>query len=163
MSVKIFLEDASTKPMEEGISDTAKAIALSAALAVGAHAANGKAVKNHVNSPNAKVTSEMVSAITQSKEYNERVRRGENITAPLDDNAIQEKSIVGKIAFGINYGGKEQDSGEAVKNALLAYRDGLFRMFIGDAEPASPDAEISLSDGDVLTFVRLVMLTGRMW
>ena len=112
-----------------------------------------------------KTASELVEAAVRVcvSEYNERVRRGEINDAPLSRMQIKDMADAGRIAFGINYGGKEQDSGEAVKNALLAYRDGLFRMFIGDAEPASPDAEISLSDGDVLTFVRLVMLTGRMW
>ena len=94
------------------------------------------------------------------EEYNERVRRGENITAPLDDNAIQEKSIVGKIAFGINYGGRTADPDKAVKTALQAYEDGLFRIFINDKDVGDISDKIELNENDSVTFIRLVMLAG---
>lgn len=37
---------------------------------------------------------------------------------------------VGKIAFGINYGGQEQELDKAIQNALQAFEDGVYRVFL---------------------------------
>ena len=55
-----------------------------------------------------------------------------------------------------------QDADEAVKNALLCFGDGLFRMFVNDAELA-PEDPLCIKDGDEVTFIRLTMLSGRLW
>ena len=70
---------------------------------------------------------------------------------------------VGKIAFGINYGGKEQELEPAVNNAIQAFEDGLYRIFQGENELEGLDTVIDINDNDALTFIRLTMLTGRMW
>ena len=95
-------------------------------------------------------------------EYNERVRRGE-FCKPLSEEEIEDMASVGKIAFGINYGGKEADEGKAIENALLGYEDGLFRIFIGDEAAGDLDDEIHIEENSEVTFIRLVMLSGRMW
>jgi len=70
---------------------------------------------------------------------------------------------VGKIAFGINYGGKEQELEPAVNNAIQAFEDGLYRIFQGENELEGLETPIDINDNDELTFIRLTMLTGRMW
>ncbi len=95
-------------------------------------------------------------------EYNARVRQGDRVQV-LDDEAVEEMSEIGKIAFGINYGQKEANEAEAVQNALLAYEDGLVRIFLGTEELEGLDCAIQLREGDVLTFVKLTMLAGRMF
>lgn len=95
-------------------------------------------------------------------EYNERVEKGEN-AAPLSSHEISEMSEIGKIAFGINYGGKCADEKTALENALQSYEDGLYRIFIGENEAGSLSDSISLSENDSVTFIRLTMLTGRLW
>lgn len=102
------------------------------------------------------------SVHTCVSEYNERVKKGEDVT-PLSDDEISEMSEIGKIAFGINYGGKAANEAAALENALQSYEDGLYRIFIGENEVGSLSDSISLSENDSVTFIRLTMLTGRLW
>lgn len=95
-------------------------------------------------------------------EYNERVKKGED-AAPLSAEEISEMSEIGKIAFGINYGGKTADEKASLENALQSYEDGLYRIFIGENELGSLSDRITLSENDSVTFIRLTMLTGRLW
>lgn len=95
--------------------------------------------------------------------YNERVRRGENNGDPLSKNQIEDMADMGKIAFGINYGGREQELDKAVSNALQAFEDGIYRVFLNDNELNNLDGKIELKENDSLTFIRLTMLAGRMW
>ena len=52
-------------------------------------------------------------------EYNKRVENGENITSPLSAGDIDAFGEIGKIAFGINYGGKKADMKKAVEDAVM--------------------------------------------
>lgn len=102
------------------------------------------------------------SVHTCVEDYNARVRKGES-ASPLSEEEILGMSQIGKIAFGINYGGKEANEEEAVKNAILAYEDGLYRIFLGENEAGTLEDKIDLSENDEVTFIRLTMLSGRMW
>lgn len=93
--------------------------------------------------------------------YNERVRRGDSLTAPVTEEQIADMASVGKIAFGINYGGREQDPDKAIDNALQSFEDGLYRVFLNENELERLDDDLDLCEGDSLTFIRLTMLTGR--
>lgn len=95
--------------------------------------------------------------------YNERVRAGTENTKPLNEQQITDMAEVGKIAFGINYGEKEQDLDKAKDNALQSFEDGLYRIFSGENELEGLDTPVSLNEGDTLTFIKLTMLAGRMW
>lgn len=95
--------------------------------------------------------------------YNERVRRGEDFEKPLSEKQITDMADIGKIAFGINYGGREQAADKAVDNALQAFEDGLYRVFLNDDELEKLDDTIHVNENDTLTFIRLTMLAGRMW
>ena len=95
--------------------------------------------------------------------YNERVRRGESNVKPRSESQISDMADIGKIAFGINYGGREQEMDKAVSNALQAYKDGIYRVFLNDNELDNLDGTIELKENDSLTFIKLTMLAGRMW
>lgn len=95
--------------------------------------------------------------------YNARVRSGEAGAKPLSSEQINDMADIGKIAFGINYGGKEQDLKKAVGNALQAFEDGLYRIFLNDEELENLGDAINVTEGDSLTFIRLTMLAGRMF
>lgn len=94
--------------------------------------------------------------------YNKRFDNSEN-TKELSKEQIEDLSELGKIAFGINYGGKRADVKAALDTAIQAYEDGIFRIFSGEQELGSLDDSIVINEGDSLTFVRLTMLSGRMW
>ena len=95
-------------------------------------------------------------------EYNERVKKGE-CAAPVSADEINEMSEIGKVAFGINYGDKTADETAALENAMQSYDDGLYRIFIGENELGMLSDSISLTENDSVTFIRLTMLTGRLW
>lgn len=95
--------------------------------------------------------------------YNERVRAGQGNEKPLNRQQITDMAEVGKIAFGINYGEKEEDLKKAEENALQSFEDGLYRIFVGECELEGLDTPICLNEGDSLTFIKLTMLAGRMW
>lgn len=95
--------------------------------------------------------------------YNERVRMGENNTNPRLSEQISDMAYIGKIAFGINYGGREQERDKAVENALQSFEDGVYRVFLNDIELEKLDDEINVQENDLLTFIKLTMLAGRMW
>lgn len=94
--------------------------------------------------------------------YNERVRKQEHVT-PLTGEQIADMSEIGKIAFGINYGGKEADEAEAVTVALQAFEDGLVRIFHKDEELLTLSQAIDVQENDLFTFLRLTMLAGRLF
>ena len=45
----------------------------------------------------------------------------------------------------------------------MAFNDGLFRIFLNDNELSSLEEKIKLQENDKLTFIRLTMLSGRIW
>ena len=96
------------------------------------------------------------------EEYNIRVRNRE-AAKPLTQEEISDMSESGKIAFGINYGGKEADEEEAVRVAVQAFEDGLVRIFQGEVELTELKQKIELQENDLLTFIRLTMLAGSMF
>jgi hypothetical protein len=52
------------------------------------------------------------------------------------------------------------DTVDAVDAALLAFADGLFKVFVADRELADDDAPVALTDGARLLFLRLMPLAG---
>lgn len=83
--------------------------------------------------------------------------------APLTDEQFEGMREIGKFAFGVHYNENEPDGAKAIQTALDAVRDGLVRVFKGNSEITDLDTEIEITEGDVFTFVRLTMLSGRMW
>ena len=66
----------------------------------------------------------------------------------------------GKVGFGTRYNAKQADEAKAIETAILAFEDGLFRVFKGEDELADLDAPLAVAEGDSFTLVRLVMLAG---
>ena len=83
--------------------------------------------------------------------------------APLTDKQFDGMCEVGKFAFGVHYNENDIDEAKAIQIAIDAVTDGLVRVFKGNDEIIDLDAEIEIAEGDVFTFVRLTMLSGRMW
>ncbi|MDR1480862.1 MAG: hypothetical protein LBJ00_18210 [Planctomycetaceae bacterium] len=88
----------------------------------------------------------------------------------IDNNKNESQNIdlelvaeTGKVTFDAKYNGKIQDPNKAVDNALLAFEDGLFRIFLDDTELESLDSAIIFTNSSTLTFIRLTMFAGRSW
>lgn len=80
----------------------------------------------------------------------------------LSEEELEEMKDQGKIAFG---GEKEKkaDVKKAQETVLENYQDGMIKVLLNDREIQDPDEEIEIKEGDVLTFIRLTFLAGRMW
>ena len=82
---------------------------------------------------------------------------------PLTDEQFNGMKEIGKFAFGVHYNENTIDETKAIETALCAVNDGLVRVFKGNDELTELSQEIKISEGDVFSFVRLTMLSGRMW
>ncbi|MFB7141916.1 hypothetical protein ACFCYN_19870 [Gottfriedia sp. NPDC056225] len=81
----------------------------------------------------------------------------------LTEDEINLKSTVGKIGFDLKYNDTIADLNEAIANALQAFQDGLFKVFLNDKEIESLQENIELNENDEIVFIKLTMLSGRMW
>ena len=91
--------------------------------------------------------------------YNRRIQGNQEPTVVTGEQ-LADMSQVGKIAFGIPFGGKAAELEPALETAFQGFEDGLYRVFLGEAEMESLDAPLGLHEGDTITIIRLVMLTG---
>ena len=107
---------------------------------------------------------ELILAVTQTgvREYNERMESSE-LLRYLTKEEIEDQAQAGKIAFGVNYGEKKAQLSEAQENAIQCFEDGIYRIFLDEEPLEDLDTEISITEENVFTFVRLTMLAGRMW
>lgn len=90
-------------------------------------------------------------------------RINKNVIKPFSEAELEAMSGVGKVAFGELFNKKEVKLAEAISNALKAYEDGLFRIFIDEAEAGALNDSIEISDDSIVTFIKLTMLAGRLW
>lgn len=81
----------------------------------------------------------------------------------LSPEDINNQAAIGKVGFGERHNPRQADLKKAVETAILAYQDGIYRVFQGDNELTSLDEPLDLKEDDLLTFIRLTMLAGRMW
>ena len=77
--------------------------------------------------------------------------------------AIEEKTKTGKVGFGSIYNDKKADEQAAIDNALLAFQDGIYCVFIDDNQIEQLNQPILLQPNSILTFVRLTFLAGSYW
>lgn len=94
--------------------------------------------------------------------YRERGSRGKDPT-PLTEEVYQGMQEMGKFAFGVHYNDNEIHEGKALEAALEAVQDGIVRVFHGEEELTELDKELEIMEDDLFTFVRLTMLSGRLW
>ena len=95
-------------------------------------------------------------------DYNRRKENGELLRALLTQE-IEEKAAQGKISFGVIYGEKDADLKKAMNDAVEAFSDGVVAIFADERRLESLDEELKLNEINSLTFIRLIMLAGRMW
>ena len=85
-----------------------------------------------------------------------------NILSIMTNEYIAEAVRAGKIGDEV-HGDKKANLEKALDTAYLSFEDGLYCIFINDEQSEKLDDNLSLKDGDILTFIRLTMLAGRMW
>lgn len=96
------------------------------------------------------------------QEFNENLKK-ERLVDYLTSEEIEGKANQGKVSFGTIYNESKEDLCKAIDTALLAFEDGLYKVFIGDDEIEYLDSPLIAKNEDVLTFIKLTMLSGRLW
>jgi hypothetical protein len=92
--------------------------------------------------------------------YRERAQGNE---LPLDEAQWEEMREAGKFAFGFHYNTNEITEEKAVSTALEAVRDGVVRIFQDNELLEDLNQTVTVQEGDTFTFIKLTMLSGRMW
>ena len=93
----------------------------------------------------------------QVEEYN---AKNENIITLLTQENIDTET--GKVGFNRRYG-NDANLDKSIDAALLAYSDGLYRVFIDENEITCLDEQLSIQEGSKIMFIRLTFLAGRMY
>jgi hypothetical protein len=92
--------------------------------------------------------------------FRERQERRQTVAA-LTEREIARGVARGKVDAGGREGVvQEVDEQAAVEAALLAFEDGLFYVFVDDAQQESLDDPVCLRPDSRVTFLRLVALAG---
>lgn len=113
---------------------------------------------------NIKNLSELITAVVNIEVERYSSRETEILLLPfLMEEEIEDQCLTGKVGFGRIYSDKKADLQKAISVAIQGFEDGLFRVLINDTEVKSLDTLLELKDGDIITFIRLVFLTGRLW
>lgn len=81
----------------------------------------------------------------------------------LSPESIEDQAYVGKVGFGDRKLDRRADTDQAIATAILAFEDGLYRVWLHETELTALDEPLIFQEGDRLTFIRFTMLAGRMW
>ncbi|MBQ7903408.1 MAG: hypothetical protein IJ362_06740 [Oscillospiraceae bacterium] len=76
---------------------------------------------------------------------------------------LKQKAAGGKIDFGFLKNDKKVSEKKAVETALQAFEDGLVAVFVDGTRYKNTDDTLELTGNETVTFVKLTMLTGRLW
>lgn len=106
---------------------------------------------------------ELISQIVRDNvnAYNEK-HTDKKLFQYLSKEEIEDIAHTGKVGFQDRKNENQQDKDEAIENALLAFKDGIIRVFV-DEEEVEYDSVYSLQPHANVTFIKMVMLVGRMW
>ena len=95
------------------------------------------------------------------EKFNKKIDEKDILSIMTNEN-IAKAARIGKIGDEV-HGDKKANLKKALDTAYLAFEDGLYCIFINDEQSEKLDDNLSLKDGDILTFIRLTMLAERMW
>ncbi len=114
-----------------------------------------------------KKTPTLVDLITnvvkqQVRQFNEKQEKS-TILPFISKEEIDTQTQVGKVGFGAVYNTNRADEEQAVENAITAFKDGLFCVFIDEEEIQELTQEITITEQSTLAFVRLTFLAGSIW
>lgn len=107
---------------------------------------------------------ELISGIIRLNvtEYNRKTDEPWTIKY-LSPETVETMAYTGKVGFDELKNTRRAEADQATAAVMQGFEDGIFRVFIGENEVTNLDGDLSLQEGDVLTFIRLTMLAGRMW
>lgn len=114
--------------------------------------------------PSPQTLRELISALVAWNVSGLQERQQQLSLVPyLTEGEVQERAESGKVGFGAIYNDAAPDVTKAINTAILAFEDGLYRVFICEQEVESLDAPLSLKEDDDVVLIRFTMLAGSLW
>ena len=95
------------------------------------------------------------------EKFNKKIDDKDILSIMTNEN-IAKAARIGKIGDEV-HGDKKANLEKALDTAYLSFEDGLYCIFINNKQSEKLDDSLNLKDGDIITFIRLTMLAGRMW
>ena len=105
----------------------------------------------------------LVGCVKNQVEAFNKKRVEVNVVGFLSPSEIQDQAQSGKVDFGDLANKDLAIEQEAIDNVLLAFKDGLFVVFVDGDEVTSLDAPLQLTKDSVVAFIRMTFLVGTYW
>lgn len=105
----------------------------------------------------------LVGCVKNQVEAFNKKRIEVNVVGFLSPSEIQDQAQSGKVDFGDLANKDLAIEQEAIDNVLLAFKDGLFVVFVDGDEVTSLDAPLQLTKESVVAFIRMTFLVGTYW
>jgi ssRNA-specific RNase YbeY (16S rRNA maturation enzyme) len=103
---------------------------------------------------------------SEVKRYNDKRHDQDSdtkILSFLSPTDISGQLQTGKVDFAAITNMTMANQQKAIDDALLAFKDGLFLVFVNDEEIRTLDAALLLSEDSEIAFIRMTFLTGTYW
>ena len=100
-----------------------------------------------------------IIVLQQVADFNYK-REGDNLLPYLSQSQMLALKETGKIGFGDVYNTKTVEVEKAVIDAVQAFEDGLYFVFVDDKKIEKLDDNLDLKADSKVFFLRLVALTG---
>lgn len=105
----------------------------------------------------------LIGCVKNQVETFNKKRLEVNVIGFLTPAEIQEQAQSGKVDFGEINNTDLANLDKAIENVLLAFKDGLFVVFVDDEEITDLKAPLQLTPESVIAFIRMTFLVGTYW
>ncbi|MBO0592856.1 hypothetical protein I2486_15735 [Cellulophaga sp. E16_2] len=105
----------------------------------------------------------LIACVKKQVEAFNKKRLEVNVVGFLSPAEIQDQAESGKVDFGDLANKDLAVVQEAIDNVILAFKDGLFVVFVDGDEVTHLEAPLKLTDESVVAFIRMTFLVGSYW
>ena len=105
----------------------------------------------------------LIGCVKNQVEAFNKKRLEVNVIGFLSPAEIQEQAQSGKVDFGEINNKDLANLEKAIDNVLLAFKDGLFVVFVDDEEITDLKTPLALTSESVIAFIRMTFLVGTYW
>ena len=103
------------------------------------------------------------AVVTQQVEAFNARKSEKNLIKYLQKSEIDTQKESGKIGFNDSYNDTKADVNAAIDNALLAFEDGIYCVFVDEEQVEKLEEQIQITESSTLYFIRLTFLAGSIW
>jgi len=105
----------------------------------------------------------LIGCVKHQVEAFNKKRLEVNVIGFLSPAEIQEQAQSGKVDFGEINNKDLANLEKAIDNVLLAFKDGLFVVFVDDDEITDLKTPLELTSDSMIAFIRMTFLVGTYW